>query len=1499
MKANSGAKVRVLPNLLDGDKQKIINGVFSTTNAAGITTWENKGNVADKIQGNANLKDQDKSVLITEVITGDVALAEKRAAAFESIRVAPNLTTDDVNTLRGNMLKAGDSMLKVYTDQGALVNAIRGNNAITADDQAKLVAQALAGTKATDVTFMEQKASAITAIRENKTLLPADQDALVKLVLDATSSDALTLTNQKATEMTKVRNMKNLTDTEKNQLTKAISAGKTKTEVSELANKAAAMDEIRGRKITDTEKNTLNEGVFKAVEGSGLPILGWGKVTVDEQVGAAKGKATMVEEVRGKKNLTPAEKERISKVIMEAGSKDIADFEIERAKFIDDLRGMDTLTPADKDLLAAKMGKATDKLDLEFTKQKALKIQNARKSYNKLTPQQMEKFVTEIHNSKTVPDYDLADTKASAVNKINGMDALTQSEKNVFIKEITSADSPAKVQKILDRANKLHEEMKAIGGSKLDLDITNDVKVKYPQTDRNIKLESLSVRYIQKNKETNKDGRVMLNAHVRVPWGLNIQQLISNEGIYLQIPHTLGTDFEVEFIQNGQKQKVKWDPAGGTWRMETGGMLIVSGNEDLEIRVSFKPKKLEKSDFLTIGYERQKNIIDTWLTGGINDQIIIEFGDAAEDINNLHDANQGVDKIIDDAVTDEEKKDAQDLRDELDEITNSEDLKDFLDKIEKLQELKDAKDKAKETLENLHNLSKEEKDAFIDQINKGTSLEDIQRVVDEAKAKDAQNLAEAQKEAKDAIQALPNLTDEEKKAFQDKINGLDKISEMNPVLDEALAQDEQNLKTEQDRAIENITDNMTNLKDNQKKPFIDRINEAKTLDEVKAIEKEAQDLNDKIKIVEDKLNSGELDLHDTELEKLIEDLGKVTTPEEADAILKEAETLDGKNKAETEALNKAIQDAKDAIDKMDYLSDKEKQDFKELLDATGTLQDVADVLKDATTKNEENKKIVDKAVQDAKDAIDKMVNLSDKEKQDFKDALDNVRDIKNVQPILDEAAKKDAENLKAAQDKGKQDIDAMNNLSKEEKDAFKAEIDATKDKKNVQPIVDKAQKQNDLNKLKEDANKIIDGLDNVDKDKLKDQIKDATTEEEVNKIVEDAKKDDAAKQAEKDKVEKDPLDKAKDEANKVIDTLPNVDKDKLKEDIKDATTEEEINKIVEDAKKDDAAKQAEKDKAEQDAKDALDKSKDDAKKEIDKLPSLKPEDKDKIKDAIDKAEDGKAIDKIVDDAKEADKNANKDNNTKPDEIGQTPLINLIIKSGDKILLNISDVVNTKDPEHEEWKHFVENTHAFENHVRQWGKKHGYDLTDVQVREIQVLMSMLMSEPAAKSTSFENGKAYEVVVEMTPIVTTDDKEDSNKPNVDGKEDSNKPNTDGKTDSNKSTDSQNGQGSLDQNKSDAHKSIDKLNNLSDDEKSKFKSDINKQDTTDSIEELVAQANKLNADKMSGETTSTPADGNSQQELPNTGAEDANTTAALAGIAALIGTMGTFFRRKKDND
>ena len=303
-RAKAVQTIRTTDNLISTDITALVKEASAAPTSTGSTIAINKAKSVSTMRVRTDLLDEDKNEFAKQIIAGDV-LATKRADA---------------------------------------VAKIRGNKSLTTDDQKNLVEQVLKGTKAADIDLVNKKVAEATAIRENKGLDQSDQDALIDLILKATSDDAVNVANRKVREMAKVRStLNNLTDAEKNQLNKAITNA-PENMISELANKAAAMNEIRGRKITDSEKNTLNEGVFKAVKDSGSLILGWGKVTVEDQLNAAKGKATMVEEVRAKKNLTQPEKERIAKTIMESGSKELADFEMERAKFMDDLRGMGTLT---------------------------------------------------------------------------------------------------------------------------------------------------------------------------------------------------------------------------------------------------------------------------------------------------------------------------------------------------------------------------------------------------------------------------------------------------------------------------------------------------------------------------------------------------------------------------------------------------------------------------------------------------------------------------------------------------------------------------------------------------------------------------------------------------------------------------------------------------------------------------------------------------------------------------------------------------------------------------------------------------------------------------------------------------------------------------------------------------------------------------------------------------------------------------------------------------
>lgn len=110
-------------------------------------------------------------------------------------------------------------------------------------------------------------------------------------------------------------------------------------------------------------------------------------------------------------------------------------------------------------------------------------------------------------------------------------------------------------------------------------------------------------------------------------------------------------------------------------------------------------------------------------------------------------------------------------------------------------ELDTKKAEAKDAINALENLTPEEKNSFTDRIDKASKVEEIQPIVDKANAKAAENkkaLDEAKDKAKTEVGKLANLSDEENKDFTDRIDAVTKIEEIKPIVEEAKAKDKTN-----------------------------------------------------------------------------------------------------------------------------------------------------------------------------------------------------------------------------------------------------------------------------------------------------------------------------------------------------------------------------------------------------------------------------------------------------------------------------------------------------------------------------------------------------------------------------------------------------------------------------------------------------------------------------------------------------------------------------------
>ena len=148
-------------------------------------------------------------------------------------------------------------------------------------------------------------------------------------------------------------------------------------------------------------------------------------------------------------------------------------------------------------------------------------------------------------------------------------------------------------------------------------------------------------------------------------------------------------------------------------------------------------------------------------------------------------------------------------------------------------------------------------------------------------------------------------------------------------------------------------------------------------------------------------------------------------------------------KPDDKQLQQMKDDAKKIIDKNPYLTPDQKKAYKKQIEDANDQTAIQNILKAANDKGNENKK-----------------NTTDPNIQ---------QTINNNKNGGDE--KKNQE-LKAAKEAAKKAIDALKNLSEQEKKDLKGKVDKANDINGVNSVVDEAKKQNELNGVKKEAKEV-------------------------------------------------------------------------------------------------------------------------------------------------------------------------------------------------------------------------------------------------------------------------------------------------------------------------------------------------------------------------------------------------------------------------------------------
>ncbi|WP_244660394.1 DUF1542 domain-containing protein, partial [Erysipelothrix sp. strain 2 (EsS2-7-Brazil)] len=547
-----------------------------------------------------------------------------------------------------------------------------------------------------------------------------------------------------------------------------------------------------------------------------------------------------------------------------------------------------------------------------------------------------------------------------------------------------------------------------------------------------------------------------------------------------------------------------------------------------------------------------------------------EIADIPENLKTGMDALDAIEQKYEAKNTENLDKKKDDSKSELDK--KAEDAKKEIDKLPNLND--DEKQKAKDDIDQK---TKEGKDA-IDQLNDPKEIEKvidttdkgINDIVEDNKLLDTKNKAkdDLDKKAEDAkkeIDKLPNLSDDEKQKAKDDID--QKTKDGKDAIDQGTTpKDVEDAKNTTDNAVNEIVDQSTlqDAKNKAKKDLEAKADETKKA--IDALPGLSQEVKDKAKgEVDNALNKG---LENVESGKTIENLNKVVSETKTemdaikDALVKENfESLEKLKDDKKANLNAEAEKAKETIDKLENLSQAEK---------------------------DQAKKVIDKTVSDASKNIDKASTPSDINSiyNQGKTDIGNVV----VKAELDDAKIKAIADLNAKAEEVRKQIADKPALSDQQRKDANAEINKT---------------------LAEAIKRIEDTAVNTDiPENLKTGIKEL---EAIEKKYETKNTGNLDKKKEDSKSE---LDKKAEDAKKEIDELPNLtddEKQKAKDDIdqknqdsKDAidqsnnpkeiedvidTTDKGINEVIDDSKLLDSKHEAKKD---------LDKKAEDAKKEIDK-----------------------------------------------------------------------------------------------------------------------------------------------------------------------------------------------------------------------------------------------------------------------------------------------------------
>lgn len=544
--------------------------------------------------------------------------------------------------------------------------------------------------------------------------------------------------------------------------------------------------------------------------------------------------------------------------------------------------------------------------------------------------------------------------------------------------------------------------------------------------------------------------------------------------------------------------------------------------------------KKEVTDRVTKAYEKAKALIaDERELSKEQDQEALE---ALNNIDTVAEANEIYDKVKQesDQLLEKRKQQAKDVVKEMkyvsseqkdqvykaiQEVKHSDELARIIsdtqsyDNVESAKDLEDAKSKAKDLLANADAFSKEEKEKITTELGKSKDKEAVAKLSEQIVETQVKRVEQAKKETEKTL-ARVDLTDEEKAIFQKELKEAKTLAAVKKAGEYAKERHQYNL--EQVKALAStFVSTLDNITSEERQRLQDHLKAVNDYDDIhQALETAVKENDERLVKEKETVTEAINDLsHLKEKEQWLALVDHVRTVNEAKELLELAKKADEWYKND---VTDARTQAKAIINDFKYMNEENKKLYCSKVDAAKTREQLEILMTEAVRKEQQLwQKALQKAKEDANKELEALTSLTSEQQKVVKKALEEAQSENDVKNIMNKAKKHHddmiAHEFKLYKNTIKEMIEQLDELTYLEVKEFKKQVDAAKNKDEVQVIFAKAQKQNTdnaVNKAIDIATKTIaslTGLTTQQRQSYTRQVKEADSINEVNTIVAKAK----------------------------------------------------------------------------------------------------------------------------------------------------------------------------------------------------------------------------------------------------------------------------------------------------------------------------------------------------------------------------------------------------------